>query len=63
MTVMKKFVYNIAIAAAAACMAASCSPVDDFLNVDPSKNTDRSVKTTDQLEAIIVNYGDRKSVV
>ena len=55
---MKKFIYNIAIAAAAACMAASCSPVDDFLNVDPSKNTDRSVKTTDQLESIIVNYGE-----
>ena len=36
----------------------SCSLIDDFLDVEPSKNTDKTIENVDQLESVIVNYGN-----
>ena len=53
----RKILIGTFIAAALGCLTPSCSKVNDFLDVDPSKNTEKTIENVDQLEAVIVNYG------
>jgi len=52
---MKLKYFAFAAISAAVC-AAGCTKIDDFLNEEPSKNTQQTIETADQLDAVLATY-------
>ena len=53
---MKLRYFAIATICAAAALSGSCSKVDDFLSEEPSKNSMKPIRTTEQLDAVFASY-------